>query len=147
MNRTLSFVLVLAAAAVVATAGSAGSNTRSGALHVTKECSQYTGQAGSFCTITSSNLRAIDAGSKVYYAQAADAAGLDGDLVVVAGPGSAAFGHVTLSWATLSGAIAFSGGTGRFKHFEAHVAVTYDASADRWHWDGTYSFDGPHDDD
>src|SRR5690349_4917194 len=29
---------------------------RSGPLHVTKECSQYTRLAGSFCTITSSNL-------------------------------------------------------------------------------------------
>jgi hypothetical protein len=147
MNRALVFVLAVGAAAIVATAGSAGSSARSGALHVTKECSQYTGQAGSFCTITSSNLRAIDAGSKVFYAQAADAAGLDSDLVVVAGPGNAAFGHVTLSWATLSGAIAFSGGTGKFRHFEARVDVTYDRSADRWHWDGAYSFGGSRDGD
>jgi hypothetical protein len=30
---------------------------RSGTLHVTKECSGYTGEAGSFCTIASSELR------------------------------------------------------------------------------------------
>jgi hypothetical protein len=29
---------------------------RSGTLHVTKQCSTYTGQAGDICTITSSNL-------------------------------------------------------------------------------------------
>jgi hypothetical protein len=36
---------------------------RSGALHVTKECSAYTGQAGDVCTISSSNLDAIEAGT------------------------------------------------------------------------------------
>ena len=30
---------------------------QSGNLHVTKECSQYTGAAGSFCTITSSQVQ------------------------------------------------------------------------------------------
>ena len=38
---------------------------RSGDLHLTKECSQYTGEAGSFCTITSSNIDEITAGTKV----------------------------------------------------------------------------------
>jgi DNA-binding beta-propeller fold protein YncE len=38
---------------------------------VTKECSAYTGLAGSFCTITSSNLKAIQDGSKVVYDQGA----------------------------------------------------------------------------
>ena len=42
---------------------------RSGDLHVTKECSGYTGGAGSFCTITSSNLRAIEVGSRILYLQ------------------------------------------------------------------------------
>jgi len=46
----------------------ASDSPRSGALHVTKECSEYTGHAGSFCTVTSSNLKAIDVGSKVIYA-------------------------------------------------------------------------------
>src|SRR6266550_1368028 len=46
---------------------------RSGNLHVTKECSQYTGLAGGFCTITSSNLKQIAVGSRVVYAKAAGA--------------------------------------------------------------------------
>jgi hypothetical protein len=33
---------------------------RSGDLHVTKECSEYKGLAGDFCTITSSNLEEIE---------------------------------------------------------------------------------------
>ena len=43
-------------------------SARSGDLHVTKNCSQNTGQPGSFCTITSSNVKAIEVGSRVVYA-------------------------------------------------------------------------------
>jgi hypothetical protein len=143
MRRTLALVLALAAAGIVATAGSATSTQRSGALHVTKECSQYNGQAGSFCTITSSNLNAIDAGSKVSYAQSAGATGLDSDLVLDTGPGNSAFGHVTLPWATLSGVVTFSGGTGQFRGFHASVIVTYNPTTNLWYWDGTYSFNPP----
>jgi hypothetical protein len=143
MRRTLALVLAVVAAGIVATAGSARSTERIGALHVTKECSEYTGQAGSFCTITSSNLKAIDAGSKVIYAGAAGAAGLDSDLVLNTGPGNSAFGHVTLSWATLSGVVTLSGGTGQFRHFQARVDVTYNPDTNLWHWDGTYSFNPP----
>ncbi len=80
VKRTLALVLAIAAGGIVATASFATPTARSGALHATKECSQYNGQAGSFCTITSSNLKAIDVGSKVIYAQPAGAAGLDSDL-------------------------------------------------------------------
>jgi hypothetical protein len=37
-------------------------------FHVTKECSEYKGLAGDFCTITSSNLEEIAVGSKAVYA-------------------------------------------------------------------------------
>jgi hypothetical protein len=131
------------AAGITAAASQAGNSPRSGALHATKECSQYNGQAGSFCTITSSNLNAIDAGSKVIYVQAAGAAGLDSDLVLYTGPGNSAFGHVTLSFATLSGVVTFSGGTGQFRGFEASVIVTYNPTTNLWYWDGTYSFNPP----
>jgi hypothetical protein len=71
---------------------------RSGALHVTKECSAYTGQAWSFCTITGSNIDAIKSGSTVVYASAAGATSLDGDVVVYVGHGTVAVGHVTGLW-------------------------------------------------
>ena len=112
---------------------------------MTKECSEYTGHAGSFCTVTSSNLKAIDVGSKVIYAQPAGAAGLDSDLVLYTGPGNSAFGHVTLSFATLSGVLTFSGGTGQFSGFEASVIVTYNPNTNLWYWDVTYSFNPPGD--
>jgi len=136
-------VVAAGAFAVASSAGNASSPPRSGALHVTKECSEYFGQAGEFCTITSSNLTAIDVGSKVIYAQAAGAAGLDSDLVLYTGPGNSAFGHVTLSFATLSGVVTFSGGTGQFRGFEASVIVTYNPTTNLWYWDGTYSFNPP----
>ena len=57
---------------------------RSGELHVTKECGSYAGQAGDFCTITSSNLDAIEVNSTVVYAQPADFGThtLDSDVVL-----------------------------------------------------------------
>ena len=36
---------------------------------MTKECSGYTGGAGSFCTITSSNLNSIEVDSRILYLQ------------------------------------------------------------------------------
>jgi hypothetical protein len=47
------------------------SSERDRDLHVTKECSKYMGAAGSFCTITSSNVAEITVGSEVLYDQAA----------------------------------------------------------------------------
>src|SRR5690349_15598552 len=72
MKRTKALVLAIVAAGLVAAAGSATANPRSGILHVTKTCppSQYQGQAGGFCTITGSNINAIKPGSKVGYASA-----------------------------------------------------------------------------
>jgi hypothetical protein len=147
MSRFITPLAIAAAVAFVLLGPStaAADSPRSGALHATKECSQYTGQAGSFCTITSSSLKAIDAGSKVIYTQPAGATGLDSDLVLYTGPGNSAFGHVTLSFATLSGVVTFSGGTGQFRGFEARVIVTYNAATNLWYWDGTYSFNPPRD--
>ena len=75
---------------------------RSGALHITKECSQYTRLAGGFCTITSSNLDGIEVGTKVIYAVASGATVLNSDVVLAPpGPGNnKAFGHVVLDLAS-----------------------------------------------
>ncbi len=139
----LAIAAAAAAAGVVAGVGSAGATPRSGTLQVTKECSQYTGAAGSFCTITSSNIRQIKPGMRVVYTSAAGATSLNSD-VVLDGPGNNdASGHVTLDFLTLSGVVTFSGGTGRFSGFEASVSVTYNPSTNHWYWDGTYSFNPP----
>jgi hypothetical protein len=138
----LGLLLAIVMVGAFTTAGSAKTTgtPRSGELHVTKECSLYHGLAGEFCTITGSNLNAIDAGMKVIYTSAAGATGLDSDLVLD-GPGNNdASGHVTLSFLTGTGVVTFSGGTGRYRGFHASVVVTYNGV---WHWDGTYSFAPP----
>jgi hypothetical protein len=143
MKRTLALVLAFAAAGIVATAGSA--TPRSGALHVTKECSKWEGLAGQYCTITSSNIDAIKVGSRIYYASAAGdptPGWLNSDLIID-GPGNnVAYGHVALDLSNGTGVVTLSGGTGEFRGFRARV----DVSPLGWPdvaWDGEYSFDPP----
>jgi len=121
-----------------------GSFPRSGALHVLKDCSAYHGQAGDYCTITSSNVEEIEAGSRVFYAQAADFTTglLDSDVVLdLPGPGNnTAAGHCHVSLVTGLGRCTFSGGTGKFTFFNASIDVAPPTDGLHWHWDGTYSF-------
>lgn len=133
-------IVVLAAALVAAALAPSvsASSPRSGDLNVTKECSGYTGAAGSFCTITSSNLPAIEVGSKIVYLQPAALLTPAGSDVVLdlPGPGNnAAFGNCSLA----VGHCSFRGGTGKFEWFHASVAVSHLGGLD-WAWSGTYSF-------
>jgi len=133
-------IVVLAAALVAAALAPSvsASPPRSGDLHATKECSGYTGAAGSFCMITSSNLAAIEVGSKITYLQPAALLTPAGSDVVLdlPGPGNnAAFGNCSLA----VGHCTFWGGTGKFTWFHASVAVSYLGGLD-WAWGGTYSF-------
>lgn len=111
---------------------------RTGDLHVTKECAEYKGAAGDFCTIKSSNIDEIKDGSRVVYAEAARDGSLDSDIVLESGVGNAATGHVTLDLAKGTGTLTFSGGTGTLAGFSATVDVSADSTG-LWHWDGTYS--------
>ena len=134
--------VVLLALLLGSSSALAGSGSpRAGELHVTKECSQYSGQAGSFCTITSSNIPWIRAGMRVVYADPANFSTLmlDTDVVLSAGHGSAADGHVVLNLRTALGTVTFDGGTGAFAKFHGSASVTLDHDG-VWHWDGTYSF-------
>ena len=144
MKRSFILLVAVAAAGVVAGVGSAHATLRSGALHVTKECSDYDGQAGSFCTILSSNIPQIRAGMRVVYLQALGPTGLDSDIVLSKRHGSAAFGHVVLNGTTSR--VTFSGGRGAFAGFHAAADVSVDAEG-VWHWEGTYSFTSDADDD
>ncbi|MDP9202818.1 MAG: hypothetical protein M3P26_12905 [Gemmatimonadota bacterium] len=130
-----------ASAALQAADNDGATSPRSGALLVTKECSEYTGLAGQFCTITASNLKAIEVGSRVVYAEAPVAGVLDTDIILdPPGPGNnIAFGHVVLDLSTGTGTATFSGGTGKFRGFHASVAVSY-LGGFNWLWNGTYTF-------
>jgi hypothetical protein len=149
MTRISGLILAVVVAGSLAIAAEARPATqpepRTGALHITKECSEYQGQAGQFCTITSSNIPWIRAGMKVVYADAVDfdTLVLDTAIVLSAGSGSEARGHVYLNLATALGTVSFDGGSGTFKKFHAtaRVTVTDRGTANElWHWDGTYSF-------
>lgn len=114
---------------------------RKGHLLVTKNCADYDGTAGSFCTITSSNVAEIAVGSKVFYDQAANtpAGMLDSNVVLAVSPGNWAVGRCTLELATYRGVCTFSDGTGQLAGFQARVDVSPTGGLD-FLWDGTYSF-------
>jgi hypothetical protein len=111
-----------------------------GTLHVTKECSEYSGKAGSFCTITASNCDAIPIGSKIVYAKA-DAAdgGSDTDLVIETPNGDAGYGHVVLDGKTQTGTVTLKGGTGQLAKLAGELAVA-PLAAPNYSWDGQYSY-------
>ena len=146
MKRMLGLMLVLTVAgafAVASQARTAHHPPRHGALQAAEECSDYHGQAGDFCTIVSSNLPEITAGSRLFALEAVQGSTLDSDLVLYAGPGNEALGHVVLSRTTRTGEITFAGGTGSFRGFHARADVSFDGSL--FHWDGTYRFTGDDD--
>jgi hypothetical protein len=127
------------ASAAAGTAAESLSASRSGDLVVTKECSGYTGGPGSFCSITSSNVKAIEVDSKILYLQPDKLGSPEGSDVVLDPPGpgnNKAFGHCSLA----SGVCTFSGGTGKFTGFQASVDVTANGDFSIWYWNGTYSF-------
>lgn len=129
----------------------AASNAQNGQIHVTKDCSNYTGGAGAYCTIESSNLAAIPAGTRVFYDQqhgipapnGPSAAGmLDSNIVLYAGLGNWAVGRCTLD-VDGTGLCTFSDGVGPLAGFSGRVNVTYTPTATDpalFSWDGTYSF-------
>jgi len=136
-------VTALTLAGICLTRLSASSDDQGGArIHITKECSQYTGAAGSFCTITSSSLPLIGAGSIVFYDQPAGIPKglLDSNVVLDAGNGNRALGRCTLDLTSGLGRCTFSDGTGDLRGFQARFDVTPPTDGVHWHWDGTYSF-------
>jgi hypothetical protein len=139
---TTIFGLALALAMVLSlsmgTASVSADSERKGILHLTKECSQYTGLAGSFCTFTSSNLAEIKVGSKVFYDQAAGfpTGLLDSNVVLDAGSGNRALGRCTLDLTTNLGLCTFADGIGQFAGFSARLKVDCTSGC---RWDGPYS--------
>jgi hypothetical protein len=114
---------------------------RDRAFHATKDCSGYKGGIGAYCTIRTSNVKALKAGSKIFYAQPASATALDSDVIIYVKRGTAATGHCLLHLASGKGLCTISDGTGALAGFHLRVRVTADTSTQNlWHWDGTYSF-------
>jgi hypothetical protein len=140
MNSKRSLLVV--AAAILSLAALApsvsASSPRSGELQATKECSGFTGSAGSYCTITSSDLKAIPVDSTILYLQPADLFTSAGSDVVLDMPGPGnnhAFGNCSLA----IGHCSFWGGTGIFTWFHASLTVSTQDWV-TWAWEGTYDF-------
>ena len=134
--------LVVAASVLTVTASAqSGSRANHGArpFHLTKNCIDYHGQIGEFCSVTSSNLPAIGVGAKIFYMQAAGPGSLDSDIIIYAGSGNTATGHCALDFATGLGLCTLAGGTGTLDRIHARVDVSYLGGYD-WAWDGTYRF-------
>ena len=111
------------------------------AFHATKDCSGYKGGIGAYCTVRTSNVKALKAGSKIFYTQQASTAALDSDIVIYVKRGTTATGHCFLRSATGIGLCTISNGTGKLAGFRLRVRVTADTSIPKlFHWDGTYSF-------
>ena len=91
---------------------------------MTKDCSGFKGVAGNFCTIRSSNVKALKVGSKIFYLQAGGKTALNSDTAIYAGPGNIAAGHCLLHFATGVGLCTISDGTGTLAGFHARVRVT-----------------------
>jgi hypothetical protein len=147
-GATLTLSMISGAAPVWA------SDEQSGNLHATKECSQYTGAAGDFCTITAAAGGPIKVNSRVYYDQAAGPpvgkgvplGMLDSNVVLDAGGGNRAFGRCSLDLSSFTGLCTFSDGTGELAGFQARINVTFSGidsfGRPNFAWNGTYSF-GP----
>jgi hypothetical protein len=143
-------VLVVAAAvfslaALAFSPSAASSQNRSPqatkAFHATKDCSGFTGVPGAFCTIRSSNVKAVKVGSRLFYLQMAGKTAVNSDIAIHVGPGNVATGHCLLRFATGVGLCTISSGTGTLAGFHLRARVTADSSIPKlWHLDGTYSF-------
>jgi hypothetical protein len=157
MTKALASITLAALAAVLLSmttgaAPAAASNAQNGQIHITKDCSAYTGAAGSYCTIHSSNMAEIPVGTRVFYDQPygipapngpSSPGMLDSNIVLYAGFGNWAVGRCTLNVDGSTGLCTFSDGVGPLAGFSGRVNVTFTPTANDpylYAWDGTYSF-------
>jgi hypothetical protein len=136
---TRLFILSIGAVVVLAPAASAAPAMET--LKISKECSQYSGETPSFCTITESNLAAIPSGTRIFYYGPVISSPLftSSTAVIAVGNGDSAIGYcVVYDTATPPlGTCAFHAGSGTLAGFQAVVKVTVD-DKQIWHWDGGY---------
>jgi hypothetical protein len=156
MSRKL-LMAIMAITAVVTTACSdmtaprqaAGSFAQGGTFRVVKNCSSYQGQAGQFCTITSSTLNRLRPGSTITYTSGVGENGILITDIVVDGAddgNNVALGHCTvdLRFGTAgygTGLCELTAGTGKFKgiHARADVSPLLPFEDLNFEWVGSYS--------
>jgi len=138
---TTVFLLAALGCSVAAANSESLTGRQAKAFHATKDCAGYSGKAGAYCTIRSSNVKAIKVGSKIFYFQQDGKTAVDSDIVIYVGPGTVATGHCFLDLKTSLGLCTISDGTGALSGFHLRARVSADHTVPNlWHWDGTYSF-------
>ncbi|HEV7309645.1 hypothetical protein [Ensifer sp.] len=134
-------LLILSAGATLALTSAVSAAPATQPLTISKECSQFTGEVPSFCTITESNLSAIPVGTKILYYGPVVANPLfsSSTAVIAVGNGDSAVGYCVVydSASPPVGTCAFHAGGGTLAGFQAIVKVTVD-DKQIWHWDGGY---------
>jgi len=124
----MRFIAGFAVAALVLSTGatSVSASGRDRRLHATKECSEYHGNAGEWCTISSSNVRSLPVGTKIFYTQpiGIPTGMLDSNVVLDAGNGNRAFGRCTTDLVTWIGLCTLSDGVGTLAGFHARLDVS-----------------------
>lgn len=118
-----------------------------GQIHLQKICAgTFTGAAGSYCTVTVSDLAALPAAvARVYYDEPhplpiGPVAFLDSKVVLYTGTGNWASGRCTVDYSTGLGLCTISDGIGTLAGFSARFDVRIDFATGITYWDGTYSF-------
>jgi hypothetical protein len=136
-------VLVCTLIGVAALAPAVDAASPSTPIHLTKDCSTYTGENPSLCMIAGSDMAAIPVGSKVWYQGPVltNVYFLSSNILLEAPTGATATGYCIFdAHATdATGICTFWSGTGALTGFTSIVDVTIDA-AHIWHWDGVYYF-------
>jgi hypothetical protein len=114
-------------------------------VHLVKDCSAYSGDNPSLCTVSASDLGAIPVGTKVWYTGPVltNDYFLSSNVRLEAGNDATATGYCIFdARATEStGLCTFWAGTGALLGFTAILHVTIDDLGE-WHLDGDYYFDG-----
>ena len=113
-------------------------------IHLVKDCSMFSGDIPSVCSISQSDIGEIPIGSSISYTGPVVNGSyfLSSFVTVDAGGGSTATGYCIFDTQAVldnTGLCTFWTGTGGLSGFTAILHVTIDASG-LWHLDGTYHF-------
>src|SRR5947199_10580252 len=115
--RVVMLATAVLATFAVAPAGVSASTVH--AFHSTKDCSHYTGANPSYCTITTSNVKALPSGSKAWYSGPllSSSSFVASVTTLKAGKGNTATGYCIDDNHTGLGTCAFWKGTGTLTGF------------------------------
>jgi len=152
LNSLVSGIVFLTGFAAIAfylAPSRVGAQDRSAPFHLEKDCINYTGAAGAYCTVTYSNLPQIPPGSRIFYDQASGIPAvnatenfLDSNIMVFVKPGDWAVGRCTLDNLSNIGLCTLSDGIGPLAGIQAREQVSFLGGSDGalYAWNGTYSF-------